>query len=349
MNKMKNKPQWKKKWTAILTLTVFLLGMMAQPVLALDFGVYTAPANTYYKNPETGEIEDGGTQNEELGEGMCRSAVDETALIEVDADGNVYVTMRMLLYSNLSKIKFYVQDKPGGSYSQVKASITAEDSSKDSADFRMKMPSANANVKTVMYVAPMGRDVTFFWNVSAGSAQSGSGDFAVNINLNAKPKAETSSTTEPQKAETQKTETPAQSEPVKEVVKESVKEAVPEESVKQEPVQNQKETQQAVASDATNKDEIDKDKTNEANEGNQSEPIKEEAPAAQGTIDEAQQDDAANAPDNTADSNEPESDAPDTTGAEDENEEEESSITGPILAILAVAVIAVLMVVMQKK
>lgn len=327
MNKMKNKSQWKKKWTAILTLTVFLLGMMAQPALALDFGVYTAPANTYYKNPETGEIEDGGTQNEELGEGMCRSAVGETALIEVDADGNVYVTMRMLLYSNLSKIKFYVQDKPNGSYSQVKASITAEDSSKDSADFRMKMPSAGANVKTVMYVAPMGRDVTFFWNVSAGSAQSGSGDFAVNINLNAKPKAETSSTTESQKAETQKTETPAQSEPVKEVVKESVKEAVPEESVKQEPVQNQKETQQPVEIDATN----------------------EATDTEQGTIDAVQEDDA-NASDNTAGDNEPtESDTTNEIEDEAETAEGKSSVTGPILAILAVAVIAVLMIVIQKK
>ena len=144
--------KWKTKLTAVLTLTVFLLGVMVQPALALDFGVYTADANTYYKNPETGEIEDGGSKNEELGEGMCRSAVGETALIEVDANGNIYVTMRMLLYSNLSKIKFYVQEKPGGAYKEVKASITAEDGTEDSADFRMKMPSAGANVKTVMYV-----------------------------------------------------------------------------------------------------------------------------------------------------------------------------------------------------
>lgn len=204
-----------RKLVALFTLTVFLLGLMVQPALALDFGVYTAPANTYYKNPETGVIEDGGSRDEELGEGMCRSAVGETALIEVDANGNVYVTMRMLLYSNLSKIKFYVQDKPGGSYSQVKASITAEDSSNDSADFRMKMPRAGANVKTTMYVAPMGRDVTFFWNVSAGAAKSGSGDFAVNINLNAKPKAEEPKQEVAKQEEVKQEVKPAVSEPAK--------------------------------------------------------------------------------------------------------------------------------------
>ena len=179
-----------KKLIAILTMTVFLMGVLVQPALALDFGVYTASTPTNYLNPDTGVTEDGGTQNVELGEGMCRSAVDKTALIEVDADGNIYVTMRMLLYSNLSKIKFYTQAKSGGSYSAVSASITAEDAANDSADFRIKVPKAGCNVKTTMYVAPMGRDVTFFWNVNAGTAKAGSGDFVVNIDLNAKPKAE---------------------------------------------------------------------------------------------------------------------------------------------------------------
>ncbi len=179
-----------KKLIAILTMTVFLMGVLVQPALALDFGVYTASTTTNYLNPDTGVTEDGGTQNVELGEGMCRSAVDKTALIEVDADGNVYVTVRMLLYSNLSKIKFYTQAKSGGSYSAASASITAENAANDSADFRFKVPKAGCNVKTTMYVAPMGRDVTFFWNVNSGTAKAGSGDFVVNIDLNAKPKAE---------------------------------------------------------------------------------------------------------------------------------------------------------------
>ena len=139
-----------KKLIAVLTMTVFLLGVLVQPALALDFGVYTASTTTNYLNPDTGVTEDGGTQNVELGEGMCRSAVDKTALIEVDADGNVYVTVRMLLYSNLSKIKFYTQAKSGGSYSAASASITAENAANDSADFRFKVPKAGCNVKTPM-------------------------------------------------------------------------------------------------------------------------------------------------------------------------------------------------------
>lgn len=338
--------KWKKKLTAVLTLTVFLLGVIAPPALALDFGVYTAPANTYYKNPETGEIEDGGTRNEELGEGMCRSAVGETALIEVDANGNVYVTMRMLLYSNLSKIKFYVQEKPGGSYNQVKASITAEDSNNDSADFRMKMPSAGANVKTVMYVAPMGRDVVFFWNVSAGSAQSGSGDFAVNINLNAKPKAEEGKAEEPKQEEVKqeevkqeevKPETPAVTAPVEQpkaetpAQNETVKEEVKQESVQSEPVK------EAVNTEAPE----------------QSEPISEEPKQEQNT-------ESSDPSENTAETNEAvetdvenntENEAAEETEAIEETEtsEETGGIgAGPIVAIAAAAVIAIMMV-MKKK
>lgn len=205
-----------RKLIVVLTMTVFMLGVLVQPALALDFGVYTASTTTNYLNPDTGVTEDGGTQNVELGEGMCRSAVGETALIEVDADGNIYVTMRMLLYSNLSKIKFYTQAKSGGSYSAVKASITAEDAANDSADFRFKVPKAGCNVKTIMYVAPMGRDVTFFWHVNAGAAKAGSGDFVVNIDLNAKPKAEEPApvqTTAPAKSAPAQTAAPAKSEP----------------------------------------------------------------------------------------------------------------------------------------
>lgn len=69
-------------------------------------GVYTASMVTTYYNPDTGNVDDGGTANAALGEGMCRSATDETCLVEVDGD-DIWITVRLLLQSNCSSYTTY--------------------------------------------------------------------------------------------------------------------------------------------------------------------------------------------------------------------------------------------------
>lgn len=170
---------------------MFMLFLFA-PVMqaqALSDGVYTASVETFYINPDTGVTDDGGSKNAAIGEGMCRSAVFESALVEVE-NGKTYVTIRMLLASNVKNTTFTVQQTAGdaGSYQSVSASMMAEDANSDSRDYRFAVPGAGSYIGCSMYVTPMGRDVKFYMQVQEGSASAGSGDFVVSIS----PKSEAS-------------------------------------------------------------------------------------------------------------------------------------------------------------
>jgi hypothetical protein len=78
--------------------------------------------------------------------------------------------MRMLLYSNLSNIRFSVQEGPKGAYKDIQYSIVKESASSDSADIKFTAPSADSLVRVKMYVAPMGRDVCFYWKCDTATA-----------------------------------------------------------------------------------------------------------------------------------------------------------------------------------
>ena len=165
-----------KKVCSAVLVCAFCLSTAAS-AFALDNGTYTMNTETHYLNPDTGKTDDGGTGNAELGEGMCRSAVYEKALVEQSGEGTT-ITMRMLLYSNLTNIRIATQDAPKGKYTQVKYSVIKESSSNDSADIKFSAPSAGGLVQVKMYVAPMGRDVCFYWNCNTSTAVSGSDGFA---------------------------------------------------------------------------------------------------------------------------------------------------------------------------
>ncbi len=169
-----------------MAVSLAAAGPAAVPVSAsaLENSVCTAPANTYYLNPDTGVTDDGGSRDPELGEGMCRSAVYEEALIEKDASGT-YVTIRMQLMSNIRDIQFSVQQTPGDpdSYESVSYDTMQEDASKDTADLRFAVPEADSYIRCDMYVIPMGRDVVYYINVSDDEAQAGSGDFVTTVDM----------------------------------------------------------------------------------------------------------------------------------------------------------------------
>ena len=59
-------------WVSLLTVLIFI--WMAVPVFALSPGVYVGSNYTTYYNPDTGQIDDGGTKNAEKGTSMSRSA-----------------------------------------------------------------------------------------------------------------------------------------------------------------------------------------------------------------------------------------------------------------------------------
>ena len=166
-----------KALCSMVVMLALVAGITAIPAYAASNGIYTATATPHYRNPLTGKIEDsGGEDSEVLGQSMTESATDTKALVEVDSNGNTYITVRLKLMDNIQNPTFKVDG------SSVSASLMQEDYSANTADYRMKVSSENSVIRCSMYVVPMGRDVIFFITVS--NLNSGSGDFVTSITVN---------------------------------------------------------------------------------------------------------------------------------------------------------------------
>lgn len=166
-----------KTLCSMVVMLALVAGITAIPAYAASHGIYTATATPHYKNPLTGKIEDsGGEDSEVLGQSMTESATYTKALVEVDSNGNTYITVRLKLMDNIQNPTFKVDGN------SVSASLMQEDYSANTADYRMKVASENSVIRCSMYVVPMGRDVIFFITVS--NLNSGSGDFVTSISVN---------------------------------------------------------------------------------------------------------------------------------------------------------------------
>ena len=166
-----------KTLCSMVVMLALVAGITAIPAYAASHGIYTATATPHYKNPLTGKIEDsGGEDSEVLGQSMTESATYTKALVEVDSNGNTYITVRLKLMDNIQNPTFKVDGN------SVSASLMQEDYSANTADYRMKVASENSVIRCSMYVVPMGRDVIFFITVS--NLKSGSGDFVTSIAVN---------------------------------------------------------------------------------------------------------------------------------------------------------------------
>ena len=181
----------KRKQIGIWAVCMAVLGsLLAVPAMAVDTGVYTGAVITSYYNPDTGKVDDGGTSNAALGEGMCRSATAETGLVEVDVDGKNWLTIRLQLQSNCSNVAFAARTGYD-TYSPVTYSITAEDAASDTIDYRFQVTEKGVWLRGTMYVTPMGRDVLWYLHVDDSTLSSGSGDFVVSIDTGRATTSET--------------------------------------------------------------------------------------------------------------------------------------------------------------
>lgn len=163
---------------AMLALAVSIVSM---PASAASHGIYTATATAHYRHPTTGVIEDSGGENSAvLGQSMTESATNKKALVEVDASGNTWITVRLNLMDNIQSPKFQVDGR------SVSASLMQEDYGSNTADFRLKANSEKSIIRCNMYVTPMGREVIFY--ITVGNLKSGSGDFVTSISVE-QPKA----------------------------------------------------------------------------------------------------------------------------------------------------------------
>ena len=90
-----------KALCSMVVMLALVAGITAIPAYAASNGIYT--------NPLTGKIEDsGGEHSEVLGQSMTESATDTKALVEVDSNGNTYITVRLKLMDNIQNPTFKV-------------------------------------------------------------------------------------------------------------------------------------------------------------------------------------------------------------------------------------------------
>lgn len=204
----------------MVVMLVLVASITPMPVLAASNGIYIATATPHYKHPETGVIEDsGGSSSSVLGQSMTESATYEQALVEVDPEGNTYITVRLQLMDNIKDPQFQVDGEP------VTASLMQENygdlSEDNTADFRMKVNSEDSIIRCNMYVIAMGREVIFYITVS--DLQPGSGDFVTSVEvLETEAGSETEVTDEPASEEeiTEESEEVSSTEPVQDDGKE---------------------------------------------------------------------------------------------------------------------------------
>lgn len=325
----------KKRIGVLLGCLCLLCSLLALPAAAVEPGVYTASVVTTYYNPDTGNVDDGGTANAALGEGMCRSATGKTGLVEVDQDGNIFLTIRLLLQSNCKNVALYTRTGYN-SYSQVSYTITSEDAGNDSIDYRFQVTDAGVKLKGTMYVTPMGRDVLWYLYVDTSTLQAGSSDFVVSI--------DTSAAAEPEAPEKQP-EAPA---------------AQPETPVTQPETPEAQPTASATTTAA--------EEPTDAPEDEETEDVPEEGAEETPAADDAEEEDPVTAePEPEAESAEAEEETPEVTDSADQQEEEalevetteeapaesESGLSGGTVAAIVVVVIvlagAVILLVRRKR
>jgi cell surface heme-binding protein Shp len=147
---------------------------------AATHGIYTVTATPYYAHPVTGVIEDSG-QNPGIGQGMTESVLEKQALLEVDEDGNHFVTARFFLMDNIENMSLSVQKDAKSEFVDAAYTIMKEDMEEATSDLRFAVSDANAIIRATFYVVPMGRDVVFYMTFS--DAVSGSGDFVTSIEV----------------------------------------------------------------------------------------------------------------------------------------------------------------------
>lgn len=171
----------------MLAVAMALALTMTFTAWAVEAGTYTVTMKPSYTDPETGAVEDPGN-NEAIGQGMTEKLCGPTGLLEVNAGGETYLTVRYYLSQFVTDVTF--EERNGGSYSslafqtmQTKAPVegsTNIDEKYGYTDYRMKIQSTESVFRGKAYIEPMGRSVVYFFTFSNPTA--GSGDFITSLN-----------------------------------------------------------------------------------------------------------------------------------------------------------------------
>lgn len=163
---------------AVSVIAAILLAalLLLLPAHALEDGAYTVGRTTSYVNPDTGDVIDGGT-NIALGDSMCASIVEETALVE-QSNGKTYVTLGLGLMSNISDVRIQLMDADGNFRdAELMQTGSCERDGDTCNHYRFEMKEDDKYISPILHVTPMGRDVQFFVTLDLDSAQPGAGNF----------------------------------------------------------------------------------------------------------------------------------------------------------------------------
>lgn len=163
-------------------LGLFLTAGFGGRAYGLEAGSYVVTVTPSYSDPETGAIEDPGN-NEAIGQGMTQKLCGPRGLLEVEAGGEMYLTVRYYLSQFVSDVSF--EERVNGSFAQrspkkmqtiapVEGSANI-DEKYGYTDWRIKISSTSSVFRGKAYVEPMGRNVVYFFTMSSPSP--GKGDF----------------------------------------------------------------------------------------------------------------------------------------------------------------------------
>lgn len=175
-------------------MTAFILSLIIGISIVSNVYAYTqeiAKTTPYYSHPVSGVIEDPGN-NPGIGQGMTENVVSPQALVETTDDGRIFLTVRYNLANYIKNETFAVQNCGDQDFYSVSAEITGQ--TEETRDYRFEIPSKNVVVRTSLYVAPMGRDVIFYFTIS--DFVEGNTDFATLENVNSSSAEETNETVE---------------------------------------------------------------------------------------------------------------------------------------------------------
>lgn len=192
--------KFKKRMYGVLKLGVMVaIFATIAPIHALEDGAYLVARKTSYADPRTGKIPDGGSpSNEALGDSMANGIIEKQLLVE-QVNGATYVTIGFGLMSNVNNVRLKLDDQP---IAFTKTGSSTRDG--DRVDhFRFQVSSLSQLVSPTIYVAPMGRDVTFFIQLNPANITAGTGVYNALLAKpisKEEPKKEASTPTVPNKA-----------------------------------------------------------------------------------------------------------------------------------------------------
>lgn len=141
--------------------------------------VYTVEVVPCYQHPVTGEEEDTG-HNPGIGQAMVEAQVQSVGLVEIDDDGQIWLTSRWNMVDTQTNVSFCIQTWGDSEWEPVGYEVVQQIQDEYVVtDFRIPLNTLDDVVRATNYVEPMGREVIFYYFLQ--NLSEGAGDFQTNI------------------------------------------------------------------------------------------------------------------------------------------------------------------------